>query len=423
MLVEHIILALVLILGLSLIAQPVAKWLSMPLASILVLLGYLTSELVVYAGIDTGIRADNFQSIIFYVFIPVLVFESAYNIDKQELKNNLLVILFLAIIAMLLTCLIAAVLLFYGIAHETGFPWLAALITGAILAATDPVAVVDKLREMKAPKRISVLLEGESLLNDASAIVLFSLFLSMATATDSVTAINTVQSMLDVAVRFLLIFFGGALTGMLVGMLFGFLQKRVKQPLLTGVMSLVVAYGSYILAEYFMVSGVMSTLLAALSFSMLTESDDKSPAGHKADIKMAFTGNKYLWSMLAHVANVSVFLVVGAVITLEMFEQRWLAMLIAIVSLLIARAISVYGVLLFFAFFKKLKVPFLSQTVMVWGGLRGAVTLALALSLPTSLDYWWTIQSIAFGVVMFSLFVQAPTMSLLARKLLAKEMV
>ena len=387
MLVEHIILALVLILGLSLIAQPVAKWLSMPLASILVLLGYLTSELVVYAGIDTGIRADNFQSIIFYVFIPVLVFESAYNIDKQELKNNLLVILFLAIIAMLLTCLIAAVLLFYGIAHETGFPWLAALITGAILAATDPVAVVDKLREMKAPKRISVLLEGESLLNDASAIVLFSLFLSMATATDSVTAINTVQSMLDVAVRFLLIFFGGALTGMLVGMLFGFLQKRVKQPLLTGVMSLVVAYGSYILAEYFMVSGVMSTLLAALSFSMLTESDDKSPAGHKADIKMAFTGNKYLWSMLAHVANVSVFLVVGAVITLEMFEQRWLAMLIAIVSLLIARAISVYGVLLFFAFFKKLKVPFLSQTVMVWGGLRGAVTLALALSLPTSLDY------------------------------------
>ena len=113
----------------------------------------------------------------------------------------------------------------------------------------------------------------------------------------------------------------------------------------------------------------------------------------------------------------------GAVITLEMFEQRWLAMLIAIVSLLIARAFSVYGVLLFFAFFKKLKVPFLSQTVMVWGGLRGAVTLALALSLPTSLDYWWTIQSIAFGVVMFSLFVQAPTMSLLARKLLAKEMV
>ncbi len=423
MLVEHIILALVLIQGLSLIAQPVTKWLSMPLASILVLLGYLTSELVVYAGIDTGIRADNFQSIIFYVFIPVLVFESAYNIDKQQLKDNLLVVLFLAVIAMLLTCLIAAVLLFYGIAHETGFPWLAALITGAILAATDPVAVVDKLREMKAPKRISVLLEGESLFNDAPAIVLFGLFLSMATAADSVASINTIRSLLDVALSFLSVFFGGALTGMVIGLLFGLLQKRVKQPVLTGVMRLVVAYGSYILAEYFMVSGVMSTLLAALSFSMLGESEDKLPGGQKTDIQMGITGNKYLWNMLSHVANVSVFLIMGAVITLEMFEQRWLAMLIAIVSLLIARAFSVYGVLLFFAFFKKLKVPFLSQTVMVWGGLRGAVTLALALSLPTSLDYWWTIQSIAFGVVMFSLFVQAPTMSLLARKLLAKEMV
>ena len=127
--------------------------------------------------------------------------------------------------------------------------------------------------------------------------------------------------------------------------------------------------------------------------------------------------NKYLWDVLSHVANVSVFLVVGAVITLEMFEQRWLAMLIAIFSLLLARAISVYGVLSLFSFFKDLKVPFSAQTVMVWAGLRGAVTLALALSLPTSLDYWWTIQSIAFGVVMFSLFVQAPTMQLLVKRL------
>jgi len=422
MIAEHLILALVVILGLSLIAQPVAKWSHMPLASILVLLGFIVSELVVLAGIDTGIRADNFQSIIFYVFIPVLIFEAAYNIDKQQLKKNLIVILFLAIIAMLLTCLIVAVLLFYGIGHESGFPWLAALITGAILAATDPVAVVDKLRETKAPKRISVLLEGESLFNDATAIVLFSVFLSMATATDLVVSIFSIDSMLSVVADFSLIFFGGALTGLFVGLLFGVLQKSAKQPLLAGVMSLVVAYGSYILAEHLMVSGIMSTLLAALSFSMLSESKDKLASEQNEGAQTAVTGNKYLWSMLAHVANVSVFLIMGAVITLGMFEQRWLAMLIAIAALLVARAISVYGVLLFFASFKKLKVPFLSQTVMVWGGLRGAVTLALALSLPTSLDYWWTIQSIAFGVVIFSLFVQAPTMSMLTARLLKNRL-
>ena len=409
MIVEHIILALVLILGLSLIAQPVSRLLHMPFASILVLLGFVTSELVVYAGIDTGIRSDNFKSIIFYVFIPILVFESAYNIDKQQLKKNLVVILSLAIIAMLLTCFIVAVLLFFGISHESGFPWMAALITGAILAATDPVAVVAKLRETNVSSRISVLLEGESLFNDATAIVLFSLFLSMATATTGAELAGEVSSIKNISIRFVSIFAGGALTGLVVGSLFGYLQNKVKQDLLTGVMSLIVAYGSYLLAEYFKVSGVMSTLLAALSFSMLRHSGIKSPETE--------VPNRYLWDVLSHVANVSVFLVVGAVITLEMFEQRWLAMLIAIFSLLLARAISVYGVLVLFSFFKDLKVNFSAQTVMVWAGLRGAVTLALALSLPTTLDYWWTIQSIAFGVVMFSLFVQAPTMQLLVKRL------
>jgi CPA1 family monovalent cation:H+ antiporter len=230
--VEHIILAVVLILGLSLIAQPVSRWLHMPYASILVVLGFIASELVVYAGIDTGLRADNFQSIIFYVFIPVLVFESAYNIDKQMLKNNLVVILSLAVIAMLLTCFITAVLLFYGIAHESGFPWLAALITGAILAATDPVAVIIKLREINAPARVSVLLEGESLFNDATAIVLFGLFLSLATATGTIPEVG-LQPTLVIIKSFIYIFVGGAVVGLLFGLFFGFLQQRVDQDLLT----------------------------------------------------------------------------------------------------------------------------------------------------------------------------------------------
>jgi len=413
MVIEHVILALVLILGLSLIAQPISRLMRLPLASALVILGYLTSELLVYMGIDTGIRSDNFQSLIFYVFIPVLVFESAYNIDKQQLRNNLVIILTMSVIAMLLTSLIVAVLLFYGIAHESGFPWIAALITGAILAATDPVAVVAKLREMNAPGRISVLLEGESLFNDATAIVLFGLFLSMATATSGVAATGDIHLMLDVVVRFVLIFLGGALTGLVVGLVSGFIQTRVKQQFPVAVMSLLVAYGSYLLAEHFMVSGVMSTLLAALSYSSVLHRD---VGNRESEMK-----DKNFWNVLSHIANVSVFLIVGVVITLEMFEQRWLAILIAILSLIIARAISVYGVLLLFSFFKNLKVSFAAQSVMVWGGLRGAVTLALALSLPTSLEYWWTIQSIAFGVVMFSLFVQAPTMQWLVTKLSLKQ--
>ena len=237
----------------------------------------------------------------------------------------------------------------------------------------------------------------------------------MATATSAVAIVADMHSIIDALLRFMVIFAGGASTGLVVGLLFGYLQARVKQRVLAGVMSLVVAYGSYLLAEYLMVSGVMSTLVAALSFSAVSHR-----FGGNADSEQTGTEDKSLWDMLSYVANVSVFLIVGAVITLEMFEQRWLAMLIAIVALLVARAISVYGVLLIFSSINKLKVPLAAQTVMVWGGLRGAVTLALALSLPTSVDYWWTIQSIAFGVVVFSLFVQAPTLQLLVEKLLLK---
>ena len=100
-----------------------------------------------------------------------------------------------------------------------------------------------------------------------------------------------------------------------------------------------------------------------------------------------------------------------------MFEERWLAMLIAIVAVLIARAISIYVSLPLLGLFQKKPVDLRYQTVMVWGGLRGAVALALALSITVTLDYWWTIQSIAFGVVLFSLFVQAPTIRILVEKL------
>lgn len=409
--VEHIIAALVIMLGLSLIAQPVSQWLSMPYASVLVVFGYIASELIVFAGIDTGLRAENFQSIVFYVFIPVLVFESAYNMDKQALRKNIVVILFLAILAMLLTCTISAVFLFYGIAHETGFPWIAAFLTGAILAATDPVAIISKLKEQRDSRRVALLLEGESLFNDATSIVLFGLFLSMATMSGFLSPFNGTEVSYDgVVLDFFTVFFGGALIGLIIGLSFGLLQKNVSQRILAGVMSLVVAYGSYLVAEYFKVSGVMSTLMAALSYSALAR--EQSQANE--------TGNAYLWHIMAHVANACVFLVMGAVVTLEMFEHRWLAMLIAIAAVLIARAISVYGLLAFFALFENLKVSLSGQTVMVWGGLRGAVTLALALSLPTSLDYWWTIQSIAFGVVIFSLFVQAPLLNILADKLSGK---
>ena len=178
---------------------------------------------------------------------------------------------------------------------------------------------------------------------------------------------------------------------------------------MNGVLSLIVAYGAYLLADGPLgVSGVMATLSAAIVMSLLRV---KEPVGD-ADQK-----HEYMWVVIAHIANATVFIIMGVTVTLSMFEERWLAMLIAIVAVLVARAASVYGSLSLLGLMQSRPVDLRSQTVMVWGGLRGAVALALALSIPVTLDYWWTIQSIAFGVVLFALFIQAPTVRWLVDRL------
>jgi len=401
--IEHITAALVVLLLLAFIAEPISRLLRLPYSSVLVMAGYVTSELAVMSGIDTGIHAENFHELIFYVFIPVLVFESAYKINKKLLLKNILPIIILAVIGLLSTASLTAVGLYFGIAHTAGFPWIAALLAGSILAATDPVAVVARLREIGAPESLSVLLEGESLFNDATAIVLFGLFLSMALSLESSVSVPAV------IIEFMKIFLGGLATGLVTGLIAGVVGKVINNSLMTGVLTLIVAYGSYLLAEeLFEVSGVMSTLVAAIVMSLMlrTESSEK-----------AVDRNAYLWDIIGHIANAIVFIIMGVTITLSMFEQRWLAMLIAIAAVLTARAISTYGSLSLLGLFQKKPLDLSCQTVMVWGGLRGAVALALALSLPVTLDYWWTIQSIAFGVVLFSLFIQAPTIHLLVNKL------
>jgi CPA1 family monovalent cation:H+ antiporter len=198
-------------------------------------------------------------------------------------------------------------------------------------------------------------------------------------------------------------------TGLVTGLLAGLIGKLVNDSMMNSILALAVAYGAYLLAEeVFEVSGVMSTLAAAMVMSSLLAKD---AAGDNA------ADNDQLWNVIGHVANAMVFLIMGVTITIGMFEERWLAMLIAIGAVMVARAISIYGCLSFIGLFQSNPVDLRCQTVMVWGGLRGAVALALALSIPVTLDYWWTIQSVVFGVVLFTLFVQAPTIGLLVDKL------
>jgi len=389
--------------ALSVLTEPLARWLRLPQTLLLVVFGAVGAFLVTdVMNVDTGLRATSFHDLVFYVFLPVLVFTAAYHLPARQLSANLGFILFFAVGGMLLTAVLCAVLVFWGIGHSSGFPWIAALITGALLAATDPVAVVAQLKELGAPERLATLLEGESLFNDATAVVLFSIFLSMATAGAETFAYS------EAALHFLMVFLGGAGVGAAGGLLGSAVLPLLRPGVSHALVSLIMAYGTFLLAESLLeVSGIMATLIAGLLLARAVQREDGPQIGAEAG---------FTFDLLSYAANGSVFLLVGMTITGAMFTERWLAMLIAIAAVLVARLVIVFGAtpLLNTAAREPLSIGY--QAVMTWGGLRGAVTLALALALPTSLDYWWTIQSMAFGVVLFTLFVQAPTMPWLIRR-------
>ena len=385
---------LIVLLLVAVLSTPLAKRIGLPLSALLVIEGFLGSELIVALGFDLGLRWYHFHDLVFFILLPVLIFESALNIDVRVLLKNLIPIVILAIPIMLLSTIITAVLLYYGIDHALGFPIVAALLTGAILSATDPVAVLDVFKQIKAPERLSILVDGESLFNDATVIVLFGLFISFAQM-DAGSF-----SGLDALKEFIFVFFGGIVVGSVLGVLFMLLYKVVRGSFAKSLISIIAAYSAFILAEHFLhVSGVMAVLLTGLAISW--ERCKKTEESNFVE---------KLWEFNAYTANILIFLLVGITITVEMFTSHWLAMLIGIVSVLIARAIGIFVVLPLVS-----KLPYVDpigrgyQAIIFWGGLRGAVVVALALSIPLELEYWYTVQSIAYGVVLFTLFVQAPT--------------
>ncbi|RMG38787.1 MAG: sodium:proton antiporter [Gammaproteobacteria bacterium] len=379
----------------SLLLQPLAERIRLPLAAVLVLVGFVGSELITRNGLDTGLDYRLFHELIIYAFLPLLVFSAAFRIDAGLLRQNLWVILLLAIPVLLITVGLVAVLVFYGIGQPEGFPWVAAWLTGAVLAATDASPISSRFAAMALPKRLRVLLEGEDLFNDATAIVVFGIALYMATHPQEPIEAS------DVVVRFLVVFFGGGLIGLLIGLGSLFLSRLFEDHIHQGVVTLVAAYSAFLLAhDVLHVSGIMAVLVTALVMGRVIHNDFQDQRGSFID---------EFWSFVAFIAEALMFLLVGFTLTLSMFEERWLAMLIGIGSVLVGRVAALYVAhLMTRGVFPEKNLDTQFREVMFLGSLRGAVVVALALSLPTTLPWWWTVQSIAFGVVVFSLFVQAP---------------
>ncbi|MES9857120.1 MAG: sodium:proton antiporter [Sedimenticola sp.] len=390
----------------AVLLRPLADRFNVPFAGLLVIAGYIGSEVITLFDAGFEIEPGGFRNLILYILLPVLVFEASFHIDAQKMLRQLIPITILSVPMVLLNVMVSAVLIYYGIGDPAVFPWVAALLTGALLSATDPVEIMPLLKKLGVPERLTLLVDGEGIFNDATSIVFFSMiiFLIFNPQMEVTTA--------DTVVMFLAVFFGGAFVGLMNGLVFMLISRLCKGEVLMGINTLVSAYVAYLVAESLLgVSGVMAVLVTALIMGRLIrfEFPDRR--------KSSFVGS--LWSLFAFIADSLVFLVAGMMLSMTLLEQGgWVAVSVGIISVLIARAVGVYGFSPLISMLPKVeKLTLRDQTVVYWGGLRGAVTLALALSIPVELPYGWMVQSIAFGVVLFSVFIQAPTIPFLLKSL------
>ena len=386
--------------------EPVVEKLKIPFSILLVLLGFGSSEIATKGlGIDIGIHWDNFRPLIIHVILPILIFHAAIMADIRALKENVLPVFMLALPLLLVSAGIIAIGVYHGIDYPAGFPWIAALLTGAILSATDPSAILILLRKYGAPRRLILLLESEGLFNDATSIVLFSIILTVA-----LTGSEQGSSWMIAVMQFLSVFCGGIAAGAVIGATAHFIIRIYESDYIHILVTIISAYISFILAQDFLnLSGVMAVLSTGLTVRILNKQIQTRQSQKFVDD---------YWGFTASVAETLIFLLAGVTITISMFTNQWLAILIGIATCLIARILIIFGSFPIFNLVSSANpVPMKQQLVLAWGGVRGTITLALALSLPLSLDYWYTIQSIAYGVVLFTLFVQTTTMIPLIKKL------
>ena len=381
-----------LIIELLLIASLVAifvRRLHIPYTVALVLAGlFLTTQ--------SPLKFELTPELILALFVPPLVFEAAFHLNLTELRRNLTSILMLAVPGVLITTLIVGGIVSFG----TGIAFPLALVFGSLVAATDPVAVVSLFRLLGVPKRLSVLVEGESLLNDGTALVLFNLMLAIV-ITGEFNLFNGVLEFFKVSI-------GGVILGLALGWVASRIIARIDDYLIEITLTTVLAYGAYLLAEQLGFSGVLAVVAAGLI------SGNLGPQGMSPTTRIVLYN---FWEYITFLVNSLVFLLIGLDVDLFALAQSWQSILWAIGAILVARVVVVYG-LGWITNRVSEPISLRWRHVIAWGGLRGALSLALALSLPVTLgNDRLLLRTMAFGVALFTLLVQATTMKPLIRKL------
>lgn len=335
------------------------------------------------------------KELIFTALLPPLIFEAALFLPWKELKQVMPSSITIASLGLLFSAIATGLGMFYLL----DWPIYAAAVFGVLIAATDPVSVIATFKEAGVKGNLKILVESESLFNDGVAAVLFGLAIALASSSQSLSAVGIVLNMAYVIG-------GGLLIGLAVGVTALYVLSKTTDHLIELTFTTIGAYGSFMLAEHFHCSGVLATLATGLMVGNLGHIKAISARGNEAI--------ENFWEFAAFIANSIIFLLIGLYEAKRFDQNLLMASVCAIVLVLLGRMVAIYPVA---ALFRNTKyhIPLTYQHIMVWGGLRGALALALALGLPNDMVYRSQIITVTFVVVGFSILVQGITITPLLR--------
>ncbi|VAW33470.1 hypothetical protein MNBD_CHLOROFLEXI01-753 [hydrothermal vent metagenome] len=402
-------LSLMVLLFIAAMVAIVVRRTRLPYTVALVLVGLVLSFFPNFLGFSVS------SDLILAILVPPLIFEATLHIPWRKLKKDLLLIIMLAIGGTLIGTFFVGGL----VVQFLGISWAAALAFGALISATDPVAVIAFFRSLGVSKRLTILVEGESLFNDGVAIVIFNLALAAGTLSGTFSLGAALQ-------EFFIVAFGGLAVGLVMGYVVSYIiLKNVDDHLIETATTVALAFGSFVVAESFGdfvgVDGLhLSGILAVVAAGLMVGNIGLENTSPSTRLTL-----ENFWEFLSFVVNSLVFLLIGLEIEVAQLRPNIIPIIVAVVAIILSRGMIIYTFSWIYGRFRpQNRVPLNFQHVMYWGGLRGAISLALALSIENAVfgsDVALELRVMTFGVVLFTLLFQGMTIEKLIDRLRLAE--
>jgi CPA1 family monovalent cation:H+ antiporter len=387
--IPELVIILIILLLIATVVALVSQQLRISYVTGLVLAGLpITEVLSRRIGLD--------PSLVLNLFLPILIFEAAINTDISRLRSTFKPIALLAGPGSILSSAIIATLVRFGL----GLEWVPALLIGVILANTDTVSMIAVFKEIRVPSRLSTIVEGETLFNDAAALVSFNLLLVIY-ATGSLTPVQGVREVLVVAL-------GGALVGGVLGYLSLPIFVRLNDPLSSLLLTVALALGTFQIGQFLGVSGAVAVVITGLVFGNLG-----LPRSSSASDRITLLS---FWEYAGFSVNTFIFLLIGIEINPLTLWKILPSILFVILAYQLGRIISVYLLLAGLRWFDR-PIPLRWQHVLVLGNIKGSLSMALAVAIPLTLTGRDVIIEVVFGAVLFSLVIQGLALPWLVKKL------